>query len=88
MNFDDLSDKLSVLKKLHVSKSKNEVVVFYKKPYNANCLLVWIDDVHAIRFDLEDVSLLSLNSKYGLLVQYIGKIYPFKFSSIVNLEVK
>lgn len=98
MDFDEIKDKL-VLKTLHTSYNygkggKSIDTIFYRKPFNANNLIIILEgdvnnnfDVYSVSFDLDDVELLSLNKEHGLLVQSKGELFPFEYKDLVNVKV-
>lgn len=87
MEYDQLKEKI-VLKKLHVSYEKEEETIFYKKPYTKQELTIITLDDKKHKFDLEQVTHLSLNNFYGLLIQLNNKSCSFHLKNIQNIMVK
>lgn len=89
MNFEELVEKMSIIKKLHTARDGNNRTIFYKKPFSAKSITIITFD-KTKTFDLENVNLLSLSHE-GLLLQYVVadkyKMYPYPINIIKDVIV-
>lgn len=88
MDYDKLIEELKVLKKFHTADKGKEETVFYRGKDNPNGVLKVNDDV----FNLENINLLSLSRKYGVLIHYDTpkgrKLYPYEHNNIYDVSVR
>lgn len=89
MNFEELVEKMSIIKKLHTAREEHNKTIFYKKPYSAKSITIITFD-KTKSFDLEKVNLLSVSHE-GLLLQYVVadkyRMYPYPITIIKDVIV-
>ena len=92
MNFKEVSDELSVLRKFHTCNGKDKTV-FYRGLDNVDGELrvkTFLNSEFDV-FELKNISLLSLSRNDGLLIHYDTfdgrKLYPYRFMNIESVNV-
>lgn len=93
MEFEELVETFSVLRKLHTSTVHNDKTIFYRDLNSKKGVMSITNfDGQVDNFKLELISHMSLSSWDGLLVQYDTlngrKMFPYRLMNIRNVEIK
>lgn len=92
MDFEEVLNELSVLKKFHTADKNKDKTIFYRGEDNLNGFLnVTRFDGVVDTFELRLISLMSLSKWEGLLIHYDSldgrKLYPYRYNSIRDISV-